>query len=79
MPIPAECYSDDHILEATFDAEPWFAHASRPQILALATCGWGGDYPADEVAIYMADYDQGVGKVFSYLELVGAQKKFPRL
>lgn len=43
--IKAEVHTDDHIYEVNFDAEPWFAQASDKEILEVAECGWGGDYP----------------------------------
>jgi len=77
MPISAECHSDDRIVEAEFDAEPWFAQASDVDICKLAACGWGGDYPADETAIFMADINEDVKRVFTYLELVAHKKNHP--
>jgi hypothetical protein len=53
--IPAEVHTDCHTAQARFDAEPWFNQASDQAILALAECGWGGDYPADEVAEFFSD------------------------
>lgn len=75
--ISAEVHSDDHVIETTFDASRWFAQASDDEILKLARCGWGGDYPADDVALFAAGYDADVKKVFDYLELVGHKKDRP--
>jgi hypothetical protein len=50
MIIPAEVHSDDHVKEAKFDALAFFEGADDQEIIALAGCDWGGDYPADEVA-----------------------------
>lgn len=47
--ITANAYSDDRLYEVSFNAAPWFANATYDEILALARCGWGGDYPADAV------------------------------
>ncbi len=77
MTIKAECHSDDRVIEATFDATPYFVQASAKSITALAECGWGGDYPADYVAQFMAEHDEEVSKVFQYLDLVGDQKDAP--
>jgi len=63
--IPAEIHSDDRQAETQFDALPWFEQATDEQILALAKCDWGGDYPADDVASFVTDPE--VGKVFDYL------------
>lgn len=68
LTIKAECHSDDHAVEVTFDAVPFFKKASYEKILALAKCGWGGDYPADEVAIYMAGKNKEVKDMFTYVE-----------
>lgn len=51
--ITAECWSDDRVYEVSFNAVEWFRQASTDDILALAKCGWRGDYPADEVALYV--------------------------
>src|SRR5438874_11870052 len=68
--IPAECHSDDLVHEIRFDALAWFEQASDEEILGLAACGWGGDYPADAVAYFFADTDPGVGLLFDYLHRV---------
>jgi hypothetical protein len=77
MTIPAECHSDDYIIEAQFDAEPWFLQASDEEITQLARCEWRGDYPADAVAMFMADKSDLVGDVFKYVELVAHRKNSP--
>ena len=71
MKIKAECHADDQVLRATFDATPWFEQASCEDIGKLAACDWGGDYPADEVAQFMAEQDGEVRKMFQYLDIVG--------
>ncbi len=68
--IQARCYSDDRNVDVEFDATLWWAQASEEQKQALRDCGWGGDYPADEVAIFMADHDEGVKRMFTYLEII---------
>jgi hypothetical protein len=73
--IRAEVHTDDHKLEIPFDATPWFEQATRTEILALRKCGWGGDYPADDVAHWFAgtlEHPMFV-KLFSYLEIVNDQ------
>lgn len=67
MPINAECHSDDRIVECKFDAAPWFAKATDAQIIALAKCGWGGDYPADDVALWMQDQDAEIVRMFDHI------------
>ena len=69
MSIPAEVHSDDFVIEAKFDAERWFAHASEAEILRLAEIEWGGDYEADEVARFFdgkPGFEQ-VSALFNYL------------
>ena len=67
--IPADAHSDDHAVYIKFDALAWFREVSAENILKLAKCGWGGDYPADAVVTYMQDYDENVKRLFSYLEI----------
>ncbi len=67
--IKAECHSDDHAIEHDFNAAAWFEQASAEQIVALANCGWRGDYPADAVAHFMADHDDQIAAMFSYIEI----------
>jgi len=68
--IKAETHSDDHNVETEFDAVHWFTIATDAQILNLADCGWGGDYPADEVAQWSSDLYDGVDKVFNYIATI---------
>lgn len=69
-PIAARCYSDDHVAEAAFDARPWFKKASDEDIIELAKCEWGGDYPADSVA----QWCRSVGNVQRMFDYVAARK-----
>lgn len=55
--VPADVNTDDHQHREAFDAVCWFQYASDDAIVALAKCGWGGDYPADDVARYIAEKD----------------------
>ena len=66
--VPAECHSDDHACEVAFDAAPWLKRATTKQIVNLAECGWGGDYPADQVAIDMAGKVEAIQDMFKYME-----------
>jgi len=52
--IQAECHSDDQVVKVSFYADPWFRQSPDQDIFELAKCGWGGDYPADRVALWMA-------------------------
>ena len=75
--IAAEAHSDDRVVEAEFDAEPWFEQASEEDVLQLARCGWKHDYPADAVAHFVADRESNVADLFKYLNLVAYQKNAP--
>ena len=64
--ISAEAHSDDHHVEVNFNAADWFETASDEAIIALAECGWGGDYPADAVADGLRTKETAV--LFDYIE-----------
>jgi hypothetical protein len=66
--ISAEAHSDNHASEVRFNAAPFFEQASDEEILALAKCDWGGDYPADRVAEFMADGCADLRDMFRYVE-----------
>ena len=68
--IGATCHSDDRVIEVDFDATKWFEEATDEDILELSDCGWGGDYPADSVAIFMADHNPEIESMFRYLEYI---------
>jgi hypothetical protein len=67
--IQAECHSDDRKVEVEFDATTWFKQADDKEIIELAECGWGGDYPADEVAEFMSLKNKKVAEMFTYLRI----------
>jgi hypothetical protein len=75
MTITARTYSDDRIVDIRFDAEWWFGNVGDQEIIDLAECGWGGDYPADAVAISMADHDTAVAEMFAHIERVSSPGK----
>jgi hypothetical protein len=64
--ITAEVHSDDYIHEANFDATKWFEQASDEEILALARCEWGFDYPADYVAKFFEGKNHELDDLFEY-------------
>ena len=66
--INAKCYSDDGAVEVKFDATAWFEQATEEQIKDLADIEWGGNYAADDVALFMAEQDKKVQKMFNYCE-----------
>lgn len=67
--IAAECHSDDRAVEVDFDAEDWFKTAKDNEIIALAACGFGGDYPADYVAESLADVNKEIADMYSYIQM----------
>lgn len=73
MTIRAEVHTDNLAIEVEFDATAWFKQATDAQILALAECEFGGDYPADEVARFYddspLDQDKRIELLFDYLAL----------
>jgi hypothetical protein len=69
--IKAECHSDDRAVEVDFDALVWFQNASDDEISNLIRCGFGGDYPSDEVAIWTAERNEDVATMFKYIEQRG--------
>jgi hypothetical protein len=73
--IKADCHSDDRIYEAKFDAVKWFEQAKPEEILALANCDWGGDYPADEVALFMAEHNEDIEAMFTYIDKVANTRR----
>lgn len=74
MTIRAEAHSDDRIQEVNFDATPWFEKATAEEIQDLSDCHWGGDYPADNIAILLAERNKELGDLFKYLELIQGKK-----
>jgi len=66
--VSAECHSDDRAVEVSFDAAPWLKKAITKEIVELAECGWGGDYPADQVALDMAGKNKDIASMFTYIE-----------
>lgn len=73
--IPAEAHSDDFVFEVKFDATKWFDQANEQQLLALIACGFGGDYPADEVAIDTAKQNEELAHLFVYLNALFGTRK----
>lgn len=66
--IRAECHSDDHNIEISFDAVKWFKKVTDADIISLAQCSWGGDYPADNVAEH---FEKSTTKrLFDYLHAI---------
>ena len=68
--ISAIADTDDFAIILEFDATSFFEQASDEDLIALAECDWGHDYPADEVAHFMeASGDEQFGKFFTYINI----------
>jgi hypothetical protein len=65
--VPAESHSDDRVVEVSFDAAPWFKRATDEEIIKLANCGFGGDYPADEVSMGLAGQIPELSELHNYI------------
>lgn len=74
LKIAASANSDDRHVEVHFDAAPWFQQASDREILELAQCEWGGDYPADYVAEHMAGHHAELKGMFDYISVAGTRR-----
>jgi hypothetical protein len=68
--VPADVHTDDWTYDVRFDCTRWLKKASVKDLTALANGGWSRDYPADEVAIYMARYNRAIAELFKYIETV---------
>jgi len=71
--IRAEAWSDCQQLRVKFDATRWAEQASDEQLIELGECGFRGDYPADDVALFMADHDLQAASLFEFLQVVQTQ------
>ena len=69
--IEAEVHSDDYTYEVKFNAVPWFKQASGAEILALAECGWGGNYEADVVPRFLEDENREIEVLMDYCRKPG--------
>lgn len=70
MAVKAEVHSDDRTHEVKFDAEPYLVQASDKEIEELIECGWGGDYPADEVAEFFQGKNNEIEALFEHLHSI---------
>ena len=76
--VKAEVHTDDGLDQAYFDAALYFAdpYTTDGALLELARCGFGGDYPADDVARYFEDKDGDVTVLFCHHDaLVGTPRE----
>ena len=67
LTVSAKVHSDDYVFDIAFDATPWFEQASDEEILVLAKCDFGGDYPADAVADFFENSNPEVTDMFDYI------------
>jgi hypothetical protein len=70
LAIEAETHSDDRRFEVEFDARKWFEQASDEAILKLAEVNFGGDYPADDIAQWMAGHHPQIRDMFKYISVM---------
>lgn len=70
LTIYAEVHSDDWVVDAEFDAVPWFEQATDNEITNLADIGWRGDYAADAVAEHFDGIHGDVTFVMRYVASV---------
>jgi hypothetical protein len=72
--VAAEAHSDDHVTKAEFNAAWWLMTATDKEVLELAKCGWGCDYPADAVAKFMRHFDYNLERMFAHIKnLIGTK------
>lgn len=71
--IKAKAWSDCRGIEVEFDATKWAQQATNQAITDLIEIGCRGDYPADDVVLYMARFDKSAEKLFTFIELVPLQ------
>jgi len=64
--VTAEAHSDDYAHNFAFDATPWFENAGGGEIIDLIKCGWGGDEPADRVALDLEDKNVSIAAMMKY-------------
>ncbi len=65
--IWAEVHSDDQRARTEFDARPILLQMDHGWLLDLARCDWGGEQPADDVALMAEKYDSNVREVFEHV------------
>lgn len=70
--ISARVCTDDGVVHEEFDATWYFEQATFLDLVNLEGCGWGGDYPADDVAEFCR---KRCKKLFNYLELVNSDQQ----
>ena len=68
--VPATVASDDGVVTASFDAEPWFRASTDEELLELANLGWGGCQAADSVALHLEADNKAVAGIMEYLRLM---------
>lgn len=64
--IPAEVWSGNLAIKAKVDAAPWFKHASREEVGALAADGWCGRAENISFVSFLAPLDEEVEIVVAY-------------
>jgi hypothetical protein len=64
--IPAEVWSANLAIKAKVDAAPWFKHASREEVGALAADGWCGRGEKISLVSFLVPLEEEVELVVAY-------------
>jgi hypothetical protein len=67
-PIAARAWTDDRVIDVSFDAWPYLNNITDEVLFDLAAIGVRGDYPSDQVAYWTATYDSNLRAMFNYIE-----------
>ena len=66
--VTCEIHSDDRVYGlSNVDATPWFQQASEEQLKNLINCDFGGDYPAAEIAQWLAERNTELLNLLQYV------------
>ncbi len=73
--VTARFFSDDHVFDFEFDASAWMAQAGDQALTAVFNCGFGGDYPTDDIGLWMeAQRDEEFVEAFVYINAIQKRK-----
>ena len=71
--ISSKAWSDCQQFQIQFDATLWANQASDQALIDLGKCGFRGDYPADDVVMFMADHCEKAKSLFEFLQVARYQ------
>lgn len=69
--VMATVQDDDDGSFLDFDVVLYLAQASKQDLVALRDCGWGGDYPADNVAWFCTKFNEDLDGFMDDVEKTG--------